>query len=164
MTAWERAIGFVLKMEGGYGIDPNDPGGETNFGISKKSYPTIDIKNMTQQMAEDIYFRDYWTVCKCDAMPFGFAIAVLDCAVNQGVGESIRLLQKTLGVEVDGVIGAATLLAITSARPSAVDRLLAERLAAYARLMAAKPNLLVYAMNWSYRVIQLSREIINDAI
>ena len=44
MAEFSLAIPIVLENEGGYVDDPNDPGGETNFGISKRSYPNVDIK------------------------------------------------------------------------------------------------------------------------
>jgi len=55
MDAFEVALNFVLKWEGGYVNDPRDSGGETKFGISKKAYPNLDIKNLTQQQAGEIY-------------------------------------------------------------------------------------------------------------
>ena len=35
---FDAAVSYVLKWEGGYSNDPDDPGGETNFGISKRAY------------------------------------------------------------------------------------------------------------------------------
>lgn len=161
MDTWGTAITFVLKMEGGYSTDPNDPGGETNFGISKKAYPDLDIKNMTVEQAQDIYKNDFWQACDCDSLPAPFAIALFDTAVNQGTREAIRILQISLGgtanlVAVDGIMGDATITATHKADPKVIKKFLAERMAAYARLMAAKQNLLVYAVNWSFRVISLA--------
>ena len=153
---WEKAIAFVLQMEGGYTLDPNDPGGETNFGISKKAYPSLDIKSLTMAEAMDIYRRDYWTPCACDDLPAPFAIMVFDTAVNQGAGIAKRLLQISLDVNVDGIIGEATLTAALRASDRAPKLYLAERLAAYARLMVEKPALLQYARNWFFRVLSLS--------
>jgi len=157
---WDRAIEFVLKMEGGYTLDPNDPGGETNFGISKKAYPSVDIKNLSVDEAKGIYRRDYWTACECDQLASPFAIATFDCAVNQGVGKACRLLQIALGVTVDGTIGDKTVAASFKADPRTAKKLLAERLAEYARLMVANPNLLVFATNWAFRVVSLAELIL----
>ena len=153
---WEKAIAFVLAMEGGYTLDPNDPGGETNFGISKKAYPSLDIKNLTVDMARVIYERDYWIPCSCDDLPTPFAIAVFDTAVNQGVTAAKRILQLALGVNVDGTIGQKTIEAAVRAGERQVKLFLAERLAHYARLMADNPKLLVFATNWSFRVVSLA--------
>ena len=158
-TDWDEAINFVLEMEGGYTLDPNDPGGETKYGISKKSYPTLDIKNLSRQDAVEIYRKDFWNPCRCPDLPRPFALAVFDSAVNQGTRVAIRLMQIALGVTVDGIIGPKTLSAAHSAQPKAIRLALAERLAAYTRLIVAKPNLVVFAMNWSYRVLSLARRI-----
>lgn len=108
---WDNAISIVLGFEGGYVNNVNDSGGETKYGISKKAYPNLDIKNLTIEQAKEIYKRDYWERCKCAFMPDALSIAVLDFAVNSGVKRSIRYLQRTLGVTIDGVIGNQTIAA-----------------------------------------------------
>jgi lysozyme family protein len=158
-TDWDDAIAFVLEQEGGLTDDPNDPGGVTKFGISKKAYPNLDIRNLTVAEAMDIYKRDYWAPCKCDELPREFAISLFDCAVNQGTQTAICIMQRALKVKDDGIIGPKTLAAAHAAQPRAMRLALAERLAAYARLMAAKPNLLVFAINWSFRVLSLAKRI-----
>ena len=81
---FEKALKFVLKWEGGYSNDPRDPGGETKYGISKRSYPNEDIKNMTLERAKEIYYQNYWLKTGCDGLPFPFNIIVFDTAVNMG--------------------------------------------------------------------------------
>ena len=68
MTAriWKTAINHTLELEGGYVNDPNDSGGQTKYGISKKAYPDLDIPNLTIAQAMEIYRKDYWDRCKCD--------------------------------------------------------------------------------------------------
>jgi lysozyme family protein len=159
MNKWDASIAFVLEMEGGYTLDPNDPGGETKYGISKKAYPNLDIKNLTIDQAKDIYHRDYWNECRCDHLPFPFAVAVFDMAVNQGTGKAIKTLQHTLGVTVDGIMGSMTLDAARNAEPRKLKLFLAHRLEAYEKLMAANQALLVFALNWSFRVLALAEMI-----
>lgn len=163
-SSWERAIAFVLDQEGGYTTDPADPGGETNFGISKKAYPTLDIKNLTVDQAKDIYHKDYWNPCRCDNLPFPIALAVFDMAVNQGVTTAIKAMQETFGATPDGVIGPMTLAAIkeTGNDPRKFKLFLARRLTAYSRLMAANQALLVFARNWSFRVISLAEVVFKN--
>src|SRR5207302_958519 len=60
MATFDKAIGTVLEHEGGYSFDPNDPGGETKYGISRKAYPGLDVKALTLDQAKAIYKRDYW--------------------------------------------------------------------------------------------------------
>jgi len=155
---WPKSIEFVLKMEGGDEVEnnPADPGGQTKFGISKKAYPSLDVAHLTRPEAEEIYRRDYWTPCACDDLPWPFSIAVFDCAVNQGPVKAKRLLQMALDMDtVDGVIGAKTLAAAAKASPYRLKKMLALRLAEYARTMAEHQNLLVFAVDWSYRVLSL---------
>lgn len=154
---WEKAIEFVLRMEGGAAgeKDPNDPGGYTKFGISTKSYPRLDIKNLTLDQAKEIYRRDFWNDCHCDELPSRFSLIVFDTAVNMGQGTARRLLQMTLDVEVDGIIGQQTVSAAFMASPRRAMKYLAFRQAEYDRRILANPKLLVYAVNWSFRVLSL---------
>jgi lysozyme family protein len=156
---WNDAIEFVLAQEGGYGDNPNDPGGETNFGISKKSYPNLDIKNLTVEQAREIYRRDFWEPCKCNDLPRAYAIAVFDSAVNQGVRVAIRLMQIGLGVTVDGIIGPKTIGAAVAASPRKFEVVLGQRLLAYHRLMVEKPKLEDFALNWFHRVVSLAMRV-----
>lgn len=96
----------------------NDPGGETNFGISKRSYPGEDIRNMTLARAKDLYRRDYWWAAGCDTVPDAVKFDLFDMAVNSGVKPAIRTMQKAVGVPDDGVIGPVTLQAIGSMHPA----------------------------------------------
>src|ERR1700743_939548 len=86
---------FVFKWEGGYVNDPSDPGGETNFGISKRAYPNVDIKNLTRQAAQEIYERDYWSKINGDTLEPNLACAALDTAINMGVSRAMQFLQQS---------------------------------------------------------------------
>jgi lysozyme family protein len=163
-SAWVDGIQFVLDYEGGYSNDSSDPGGETNFGISKRAYPALDILNLTLDEAKAIYRRDYWQPCHCDDLPKPLAIAVFDTAVNQGVGRAIRLLQKAMGVKDDGDIGPVTLEAMQKATIYTAKRFLAHRLIAYHQTMKDNPKLEVYALNWFFRVVKLSELIFKDPL
>jgi len=154
-TSWEKGIEFVLAREGGLTDDPNDPGGLTNFGISQKAYPNLDIKNLTVEQAKEIYKKDYWQECRCDELAFPFDIATFDCAVNQGVGKAKRLLQIALGIEADGIIGDMTISFTFKVTPGIFRKLMAQRISEYFRLIANNPKLMVYSTNWIYRVLAL---------
>lgn len=95
MTTFDRAFQFILREEGGYSSDPHDPGGETKWGISKRAYPHVDIKNLTLDEAKEIYRRDYWNVLGCDARPYREALPIFDCGVNQGVSRALSFLART---------------------------------------------------------------------
>src|ERR1035437_2782754 len=106
MAEFELAITSTLKNEGGYVNDPDDPGGETNFGISKRSYPQVDIKNLTEEEASAIYLRDFWKFDGIDNQML--ANKVFDMSVVMG-HSAIRILQKLLsGLAIDGEYGSDT--------------------------------------------------------
>ncbi len=66
--AFSAALKFALKWEGGYVNDPDDPGGETKYGISKRAHPEVDIKNLTVAQAGEIYKREYWDSIGLDSI------------------------------------------------------------------------------------------------
>lgn len=126
---FDRCFELLLKDEGGYVNDPVDPGGETNMGISKRSYPNEDIKNLTKNRVRMIYKRDYWSPIKADDLPSGLDYVVFDAAVNSGVKRSSQWLQRALGVPQDGKIGPVTLEAVRKANVvSLIDTLCDVRL------------------------------------
>jgi lysozyme family protein len=110
---------FFVLIDGAWGIDPNDHGGETKWGIAKKYYPNLDIKNLTLADATKIYERDYWKRYNCERVPKHLRYLFFDCTVNQGGGFSTRTLQKLAGVNQDGVIGIITETAAQSVTVSA---------------------------------------------
>lgn len=96
-SSFERAFEIVVGIEAGYVNDPQDPGGETKFGVSKRAYPGEDIKNLTMERAKFLFQRDYWEKCHCDALSWPWAISVFDCAVNEGPAMALHLLAKYQG-------------------------------------------------------------------
>lgn len=104
---FEQAVEIVLKHEAGYVWNKNDPGGETNFGISKRSYPELDIKNLTKEKAIEIYRRDFWDKNNIDLLPACLRLMAFDASVIMGGSTAIGLLQAAIGVKVDGRISPA---------------------------------------------------------
>ena len=112
-----RALQLLLKHEGGYVNHPDDPGGMTNLGITKKVYEEWiereateeDMKNLTSEDVAPIYKTNYWDKCKCDDLPSGLDYVAFDWAVNSGVSRSSKGIQKSCGAEPDGIIGLKTL-------------------------------------------------------
>lgn len=135
MTMFLDLIDRVLSHEGGYVNNPRDPGGETKFGISKRSYPAVDIKALTRPQAIAIYERDFWQRVQGDKLPRPFVFQALDAAVNHGIGNAVRWMQRAAGVADDGYIGPMTLAAVGRAEPADLVLLFnAERLEFYAKL------------------------------
>lgn len=111
---FEEAVDHILKFEGGYVNDSRDGGGETKYGISKRAYPSLDIKNLTIKDAKIIYKHHYWNNMKCDNLPPRVRLMIFDCAVNQGVLFASRTAQKVAGVKADGIVGLVTIAAISN--------------------------------------------------
>lgn len=151
MDRFDEYIERILSHEGGYVNHHNDPGGETKYGIAKRSYPHLNIKNITRDEAKAIYKRDFWERYSCNKLPQELAFQVLDAAVNHGGGNAIRWLQRAAGVVDDGVVGPLTLAAVN--RRSTADLVLlfnAERLEFYTKL-STWPS---FGKGWSRRVAE----------
>jgi lysozyme family protein len=114
---FDQAFEKLIGHEGGYVNHPNDPGGETKFGISKRAYPNVDIKNLTLDKAKTIYKSDYWIASGCEDVAVEIRFHLFDAAVNSGVGQAKKWLQVALGVEADGQIGPKTREAIAAMDP-----------------------------------------------
>lgn len=129
MVNFDTAFDRLMVNEGGYVNNPNDPGGETKYGISKRSYPDVDIANLTVDQAKAIYKRDFWDAGHMDMLDPDLAFQVFDFAVNSGIQTALRKLQKAAGVPEDGHIGPITLAAINRVKTAVlVIRFIAERL------------------------------------
>jgi lysozyme family protein len=102
-------VSATLAAEGGYVNNPKDPGGETRWGISKRAYPSVDIRALTRDDAIAIYYRDYWLPIQCDALPFAVAVVLFDIHVNGG--HPVKWLQQALGITADEILGPATIAA-----------------------------------------------------
>ena len=130
-TAFDRLMGH----EGGYTTGDGDPGGETKWGVSKRSYPDEDIPNLTKDRAKDIFRADFWDRINVGDLPDGVAFQVSDFAYNSGVETAVRYLQRALGVADDGHWGPVSQRAARGASESdTIMRLLAQRLRFLTRL------------------------------
>lgn len=146
------AVARVLRFEGGYVRDANDPGGETNFGISKRAYPTLDIRSLTMDQAKLIYLSDYWDKCYCDELPTPLDVLVFDAAVNQGVHAAIIMMQRVIGVQPDGIVGPVTLKTAERVGQGAAAEYLTERALRYLET----PNSGRYLKGWMNRLFGLA--------
>jgi lysozyme family protein len=154
---FQQAVAIVLRHEGGYVDDPADPGGETKFGISRRSYPDLDIAALTSGEAEAIYYRDWWLPHRYGELPAAVACKVFDLAVNLGARTVVTLLQGACvacgqDIAVDGVLGDRTLAAADACDPGAllgaVKRAAADH---YRTIAAGRPVLRKYLAGWLAR-------------
>ena len=156
---FETAFQLIIEAEGGYVNDPSDPGGETKYGISKRQYPDEDIPNMTLERAKELYRRDYWTPCKCDEMPYPLDILLFDAAVNQGCDAAKKMLQKSLNVAQDGILGLDTMSKARYAKLDACARFLATRGVRYTGTRGADR----YMLGWFSRMFKIALRISTEA-
>lgn len=151
MGDFNSCIDVILAEEGGYVNHPTDPGGETNFGISKRAYPHLNIAALTQADALAIYQVDYWDKIRGDAFPDSLALLLLDTAVNMGPATAIKLLQRTLKLTEDGRMGPLTITAACNALPHLLGHYCAERALRY----ASNPNVATFGRGWYRRLFRL---------
>ena len=153
MGDFNHCIDRILAEEGGLSDHPADPGGLTQYGISKRSYPTLDIANLTLADAQAVYHRDYWQLIHGDQLPSGLDLLMLDCAINQGPVTAIKLLQRALRIRDDGLIGPQTLSAAEAAMPDVLDAFAAERALRY----ELNPNEVTFGRGWYRRLLRMHR-------
>lgn len=166
MANFDHSIEIVLHHEGGYVNNKKDPGGETNFGISKRSYPDINIKALTRESAKAIYFRDFWipsNLGQFDSQEL--ATKVFSQGVLLGMKTAIKRLQFSVRavnkqeLVADGIIGKATLEAVNSISRNAID-LFALRcafraeLGAFYRYKRRNPTFIKGWLNRAYYIIK----------
>jgi lysozyme family protein len=148
---FDEAFNRVMGHEGGYVNLASDPGGETQWGISKRSYPSVNIQALTRDDARAIYKRDFWHRIQGDDLPEGVAYQIFDLAVNSGIETAIRLYQRALGVADDGVWGPISAEAArTMPESQQIMRLTAERLEFYAKLSTWS----TFGRGWARRLAQ----------
>jgi lysozyme family protein len=158
---FKRGFDLVLGFEGGFTDDPNDSGGKTKYGISKKAYPDEDIVNLTLSRAKELYKRDYWDKCRCDQLPDGTDIVVFDTAVNMGVGYAAKTLQKAVGATADGKIGPQTLSLVNYSNPQELlANYMTSRMLKYHRIAVKNTKNEKFVKGWFRRVFSLYSKII----
>ena len=81
---FDSAIATVLKNEGGYSASDGNTGNPVNFGINQKAHPEVDVKNLTQDQAKEIYKKDYWDKYGVDQLRPDQQAIVMDGVVNHG--------------------------------------------------------------------------------
>jgi lysozyme family protein len=167
--AFESALPFVLRWEGGFVDHPKDPGGRTNKGVTQKVYNAwrsrqgqapADVKAITDSEVHAIYEADYWLPPRCDLLSDPLTLVQFDTAVNMGVGRAVRFLQEAVGCGVDGDFGPGTAKAVQGCdTANVVTSYCNSREAFYRRLAEKKPDLAVFLKGWLNRLNSLRKEI-----
>ena len=151
-TAFEKLLGH----EGGYSDHRDDPGGKTRYGITEAVAREVgyrgDMRELPLDLAQRIYKDRYWDAVQAEHLPADIRYAVFDAAVNSGVAQAAKWLQRACGVKDDGVIGPITIRAANALHPEGLKRkMLAQRL----RFMATLANWPAFGRGWANRISDL---------
>jgi lysozyme family protein len=162
MITFDEAFDRIIGHEGGYSNRSvaADPGGETNWGISKREYPHLDIKNLTREQAKQIYRRDFWNKLGADTLYDGVVFQLFDFAINSGLGTAIRQFQRAIGVAEDGDFGKHSReVAAKYSESDQIFLILSARLEYMTRLKNWDPN----SRGWARRIAADMRYAVQDS-
>lgn len=166
---FEAVYPKVLKLEGGLSMNPKDRGnwtggqvgrGEllgTKYGVSAfflaENIPNLRPKDLTQKQAIDIFHKWFWIKEKCEEMPNEIRAHYFDVAINSGGSRARKILQRAIGVDPDGIIGAKSMAAMNRAN---LWNYHWERNAFYVKLVEIRPEDIEFLEGWLHRVHQMS--------
>ncbi|MBN2397105.1 MAG: hypothetical protein JXI32_01890 [Deltaproteobacteria bacterium] len=161
---FEAAFAATLDIEKGFVDDPDDPGGETKYGISKRSYPDLDIASLTVDEAKAILRKDFWDLLSLSEVENPeIAGEIFDTSVNMGQWTAAVIAQKALNylgesLKVDGKIGPKTIAALNKwgdKDPRALFICLnGFQFIQYTAIVNSKPALEDYGWGWTKRIQQ----------
>jgi len=155
---FNEIIDQVLEHEGGYVNDPDDLGGETKYGITKRWYPEVDIKALSMDDAISIYYNDYWKPSKAEHLPEEIRATYFDMCVNMGQKQAVKTLQETINsigrpkIAEDGLIGKIT---IQHSHKVSKKRLQAFRCLFYGEVVVDKPKQKKFYYGWFKRAMSI---------
>ena len=175
--AFARGLEFVLRWEGGFVDDPDDPGGRTNKGVTQKTYDkwrkakgllSEDVLNITDQEVHAIYLQDYWRKVVQTWYPDNLAIALFDSAVNMGPRRAVSMLQHAINetrtgqnIGVDGIAGNQTYTALrdcisSGAQSALLDAYVKVRRGVYHGIVDRRPRSAKFLNGWLNRLNDLA--------
>ena len=172
-----QMINDILRREGGYVNNPADRGGPTKYGITQKTLSNYvghrvqpsDVENLSEDVARDIYERNYYVAPRIDRLPAEIQPFIFDCAVNHGPRQAIKFVQSVCNqagyqpsLSVDGAMGPNTRKAAEWAQqqmgPQFLKALLEERRNFYRLIVKARPSQAVFLQGWLNRVDEFEQE------
>lgn len=163
---FEAALKALLKHEGGYVNHPQDPGGMTNLGVTKRVWQDYvkrevdesEMRALTPEAVAPLYRERYWNAVRADDLPFGVDFVCFDCAVNAGPRQAAKFLQRAAGVKDDGAIGPATLEAVRArSSKEMIESFSEQRL----NFLKALPTFSTFGKGWTRRVEEVKIEALS---
>lgn len=151
----------LIASEGGYVNNPKDPGGETNLGVTKAAWAAYlgravapgEMKALTKEKVKPFYKTQYWDPMLCDLLPNGIDYLAFDFAVNAGVKQSAKFLQRACGAVDDGVMGPGTMGKLATMRPwELIDSISIQKRKFYNDIVTRKPDQKIFLEGWLRRV------------
>lgn len=174
MEDFNRAVAITLAHEGGLVDNPFDRGGRTNYGVTQAVWftwldrlgePRRPVDDITVQEARDIYHRNYWQAAHCDDFEWPVSLLLFDAAVNHGPKASIRVMQRTLGVLDDGLVGRDTRGAAGRRAPvELAQAMLWERADLFAQIVRANHSQALFIVGWIRRLMHLHSIVLEEPI
>lgn len=159
---FEIAMKFVREAEGGLYFNENDPGKLTNMGITQRDYPLIDIKNLSREGADEIFWQDYWLKSAAPQVLYPAYISYFDSCVNTGRTQANKFLQRVVGATADGIVGPYTRSLLSKKDPKDVAfGIIDQRQTFYNNLCENRPKLAVFRKGWTNRNTNLRNYIQN---
>ncbi len=162
---FKQFMNRVLSYEGGYSSHPADKGGETNWGITRRTARANgyhgSMREMTRDQAIEIYHSAFWLRYRCEEMPDALAFQFFDAAINHGYGNAARILQRAVGVADDGIIGNITMAAIQKLPENEIlFKFNAERIVFYTKLSTFP----TFGKGWLRRLAENLIHAANDTV
>ena len=163
---FKECLDLVLKSEGGWVNHKDDPGGETNLGVTKRvweeyvGHPVESLKKLTKEDVAPLYEQKYWRPCYGEVLPRGLDFVVFSMGINAGPGRSIKLLQLSVGCVPDGVIGPTTRGLISDSNSATLIAKFSESRREYYRSLKNFP---IFGKGWLSRVDREESEAIGMA-
>ena len=160
MKDFDEAFHKLLGHEGGYSNHSKDRGGETMWGVTiavarANGYQGA-MKDLPVSKAKEIYKQAYWNLIRADELPAEIRYLVFDAAVNSGVKQAVKWLQRAVGTQEDGVVGKDTLEACKALNGHLIAR---RMLSARIEFMASLSSWPSFGRGWARRIASL----LNDA-
>lgn len=155
MTAFDFALAYVFENEGIDSNHPLDRGGKTRYGITSAvaAEHGYDVSQITPHVAAKIYRADYWRFDSVNDRRV--AAKIMDVCVNVGLRSGVRLVQKALGVQVDGIFGPDTATAINTRNSEDVIERISKAVADYyLDIVENRPEQRTFLRGWIRRAIR----------